>query len=178
MDQKEPKMDEYFLSLFLKNHRRIYGFIASLVPNASDAEDLMQETLMVMWRRLGEFKPGTNFAAWGIAIAHRKILKYRASRPNKRLIFSEEAMQQIMVRDEKLSHKASDYMSALQNCLEKLKEQDRQVVSLRYEKELPVKRMTQVLGGSLDSTYKKLSRIHLLLQSCVRKTVVAWETHP
>lgn len=176
MDNK-PEIDEYFLSLFLKNHRRIYGFIASLVPNANDAEDLMQETLMVMWRRLDEFKPGTNFAAWGIAIAHRKILKYRASRP-KSLVFSEEAVRQIMVRDERLSQRAGDYMSALQSCLDRLKEEDRNVVKLRYEKELPVKRMTQMLGGSLDSTYKKLARIHLLLQSCVRKTVVAWETHP
>lgn len=178
MDLNHEEIEEYFLSLFLKNHRRIYGFIASLVPNANDAEDLMQETLMVMWRRLSEFKPDTNFAAWGIAIAQRKIMKYRASRPKKSLMFSEEAMQEIMIRDEKLSHKSADYMVALQRCLDKLKAEDRQVVRLRYENELPVKRMTDMLGGSLDNTYKKLARIHHLLQSCIRKTIVVWETHP
>jgi RNA polymerase sigma-70 factor (ECF subfamily) len=178
MNLNESEDKEYFLSLFLKNHRRIYGFIASLVPNANDAEDLMQETLMVMWRRMSEFKPDTNFAAWGIAIAYRKIMKYRASRPNKALMFSEEAMQEIILRDEKLSHKSNDYMAALQRCLEKLKAEDRQVVRLRYENEIPVKRMTDILGGTLDNTYKKLARIHHLLQGCIRKTVVAWETHP
>jgi RNA polymerase sigma-70 factor, ECF subfamily len=177
MDNK-PETDEYFLSLFLKNHRRIYGFIASLVPNANDAEDLMQETLMVMWRRLDEFTPGTNFAAWGIAIAYRKILKYRSSRPSKALMFSEEAMREIILREEKLSNKANDYMSALQRCLEKLKEQDRDVIRLRYEKEMPIKTISAQMGGSLDNTYKKLARIHLLLQSCIQKTVVAWESHP
>lgn len=178
MNLNEYEMDEYFLSLFLKNHRRIYGFIASLVPNANDAEDLMQETLMVMWRRLDEFKRDTNFAAWGIAIAQRKIMKYRASRPNKALMFSDQALQEIIIRDEKLSQKSGDYMAALQRCLEKLKAEDRHVVSLRYEKEMPVKRMADMLGGSLDTIYKRLARIHTLLQSCIQKTVIAWETHP
>jgi RNA polymerase sigma-70 factor (ECF subfamily) len=170
--------NEQFLSLFMRNQKRIYGFIASLVPNAVDSDDLMQETMMVMWHRFDEFQIGTDFAAWGMAIARRKIMKYRASRAGKSLLFSEEAIQSIMQCDENLGGKTSDYMVALQQCLNKLENKDRQVIRLRYEEETSTQKLADVIGTTMANVYKILSRIHLLLGRCVSKTVVAWENHP
>ena len=169
--------NEQFLSLFIRNQKRIYGFIASLVPNAVDSDDLMQETMMVMWNHFEEFKIGTDFAAWGMAIARRKIMKYRSARAGK-LMFSEEAVQNIMQCDEYLSGKTNDYMTALQQCLNKLETKDRQVIRLRYEQEVTTRNLANAIGTTIDNVYKILSRVHLLLQRCVSKTIVAWETHP
>ncbi|HOK96220.1 MAG TPA: sigma-70 family RNA polymerase sigma factor, partial [Anaerohalosphaeraceae bacterium] len=87
---------EQFLSLFAKNQKRIYGFITVLVPQAVDADDLMQETMLVMWRRFNEFKMGTDFAAWGISVARRIVLKFYSERKNKALLFDDETMQAIL----------------------------------------------------------------------------------
>lgn len=35
------------MKLFLQSERRVLGFILSLVPNLSDAEDLLQETFSI-----------------------------------------------------------------------------------------------------------------------------------
>ena len=69
--------EEQFMRLFLQSERRILGFILSLVPNLSDAEDLMQETCSIMWSKIDQFEPGTDFTAWGISIARYRVLTYR-----------------------------------------------------------------------------------------------------
>ena len=38
-----------FLRLFLQNQRRLYAYILTLLPNRADADDVLQETSLVMW---------------------------------------------------------------------------------------------------------------------------------
>ena len=57
--------NEQLVGLLLRHHRRIYGFILALVPNLSDADDLMQETAFVMCRRFHEFQAGLQFYRLG-----------------------------------------------------------------------------------------------------------------
>jgi RNA polymerase sigma-70 factor (ECF subfamily) len=59
-----PTNDEHdFGRLFVRYQSRIYGFIRSLVVHRDDAEDLLQETASVLWRKFGEFRPGSDFLA-------------------------------------------------------------------------------------------------------------------
>jgi RNA polymerase sigma-70 factor, ECF subfamily len=175
MNNSSP--NEQFLVLFIRNQKRIYGLIASLVPNALDADDIMQETLMVMWRRFDEFQEGTDFAAWGMAIARKKIMKYRSSRQGKALMFSDEAVEEIAARNEKFNIKTNDYATALQQCLNKLEEPDRRIIQMRYEREMPIKQLADSIGRKMDNMYKILARIHNVLQSCIHRTMVTWERH-
>jgi len=70
----ESERYKEFLRLLMANQHRIFGFIFALVPDMEAAEDLQQETMLVMWEKYREFKPGTNFAAWGIQIARNKCI--------------------------------------------------------------------------------------------------------
>jgi RNA polymerase sigma-70 factor (ECF subfamily) len=178
LGKMSDEKNEQFLSLFIKNQKRIYGFIASLVPNAVDTDDLMQETMMVMWRRFDEFRIGTDFAAWGIAIARKKIMKYRSSRVGTTMLFSKETIENILRCDQNLSGKTNDYMVALQQCLNKLEQKDRNIIRLRYENETSVKKLADIIGTTMDNAYKILSRIHAMLLRCVRRTIITWEAHP
>ena len=69
MPDEDPNIDVAqegrFMRLFLQSERRILGFILSLVPYVADAEDLLQETCAIMWSKINEFEPGTDFTAWG-----------------------------------------------------------------------------------------------------------------
>ena len=49
--------DPSFVALFVKNQRRIYGYILTLVPDCNEADDLFQQTSMVLWEKSGEFRP-------------------------------------------------------------------------------------------------------------------------
>src|SRR5262245_8265994 len=82
--------EEQFLQLFLANERRIYAFILALVPVWSDADDLLQETSAVLWRKLDEFQPGSDFVAWALKIARFEVLNYRKRQSRDRGLFSDQ----------------------------------------------------------------------------------------
>ena len=89
------KRTEVFLSLLMANQRRINSYILSLVPNFSDADDIMQETITVMWRKFEGFEIGTDFAGWGLKVAYYCILNYRKNKGKDKLVFSDTIFRQI-----------------------------------------------------------------------------------
>ena len=60
-----PKIDvEEFVGLLMGSQQRVFSYILTLLPNVADAQDVLQETSIVLWRRLAEYEPGTDFTAW------------------------------------------------------------------------------------------------------------------
>jgi len=49
--------------------RNLYGFILSLVANRSDAEDVLQETNLILCQKSKEYNPQGNFRSWAFNIA-------------------------------------------------------------------------------------------------------------
>ena len=164
-----------FLRHFMTEERRIYNFILSLVGNYNDADDLMQETAVVMLDRFDEFERGSNFAAWGMRVARYKILNFRKRQGKKFRLFSSEAFEKILAQSEILVEHDDDRIRALQDCLLKLKENDRRLISMRYEHATTTKEVAERTGRSVEGLYQSLARIHRLLLNCIRRTVAAWE---
>ncbi len=53
-DQRSPASKD-FIRLLLANERRIYAFILSMLPDLTDAEDVLQETSLVLWEKLDQY---------------------------------------------------------------------------------------------------------------------------
>lgn len=124
---------QLFLRLYRANERRIYGFILTLVPDWSQADDLMQEAVEVMWSKFDQFEPGTDFISWALRIARYRVLNYYKKKRTQRLRFSSEVIKDIDDRVVSATNKMDDYREALYQCLKKLSTRDRQIVYLRYE---------------------------------------------
>jgi RNA polymerase sigma-70 factor (ECF subfamily) len=174
-DSRRYSQDGGFLRLFMADERRIYNFILSLVGNYNDADDLMQETAVVMLNRFDEFEPGSNFAAWGMRVARYKIMNFRKRQGNKLRLFSSETFEKILAHSEAVIERDDDRMRALQNCLLKLNEGDRRLISMRYERETTTKEVAERIGRSVEGLYQTLARIHRLLLQCIHRTLAAWE---
>jgi RNA polymerase sigma-70 factor (ECF subfamily) len=163
-----------FLQLLMANHKRIYAFILGMVPNYQDAEDLFQETILVMWSKFDQFQQGTSFASWGATVAKYQILNARRKKTIKNLQFSPHIQKMIMEKSESFSEQVDARMQALRYCIGKLNSRDYELVKMRYEKEQDVKDIAVGLGRSMQSIYKRLARIHDVLLQCVRRTL-GWE---
>src|SRR2546430_12593207 len=59
--------------LMTRHQRQIFSYIYVLVPNRSDAEDLLQETSLVICEKFHEFREGTDFVAWACQIAYWRV---------------------------------------------------------------------------------------------------------
>ncbi len=161
---------EQFLDLLMANQHRIYAYILSRVPRLADADDLMQETTTLMWRKYEQFTPGTDFVAWGNAIAHFRILKYLEARP-AHCPLDPDTAEAVGNDSDKMIQELHDRLVALKTCIEKLKENDRYLVQMRYEQDVTVKNIAERFGKSVQGIYQALSRIHEMLMRCVRRTL-------
>lgn len=170
-NERENSKKDDFISLLLSNQRRIFTYILFFVPNRSDAEDLMQETASWMWKNFDEYKPGTNFGAWGVQVARYKILKLKQRTFNSRLKFEGDLIELIDAKSEAALEGASTKISALRKCLTDLNDQDRRLIFLRYEKGLATKQLAELVGRPVHGLYKSMARIHKMLLNCVRHTL-------
>ena len=64
------------------------AYIFALITHSQDADDVLQEAKVRMWRAFGQFQSGTNFAAWSRKVAFHQVLSYRKRRKRDRLEFS------------------------------------------------------------------------------------------
>ncbi len=167
---------EQFLRLIMANQSRIYAFIVTMQPNLTDADDIMQETITVMWRKFASFKPGTNFVSWGIRIAHYEILEFRKKASKRQTHFRDEVNQAIL-EQAKIVHEKEDnkYLEALRFCLGKLGERERWMIQMRYDQNATHKIVADRIGLSVRSVCKMMAKIHDMLLRCVRRTLLAEE---
>ena len=169
MESRGTNRNEMFIELFTLHQWNIYGFIRTFVPNQADAEDLLQETSLLMWRKFGEFELGTDFAAWGCRIAHYRVLNFFKKRRQSPLCFDEGLIAQLAdVRSARVGIHSAD-QAALGDCIEKLSELDRELLKLCYTKQRSIKTVAEQLQRPVGSVYTSLHRIRQWLFNCVRK---------
>ena len=166
--------EDQFVRLLLTNEKRIYAFILTLVPNRTDAEDIMQEAASLMWRKYKEADSIADFAAWGIRIAHYKVLEFRKKQYKKKQIqFNNEIFEEIVGGALSVNDDLDVRLEALRNCLAKLDKRSLQLVKMRHEQNATARSIADRIGISMASVYKILPKIHDVLLRCVRRTLVA-----
>jgi len=170
-NHESPRIEQ-FLRLMTASHDRIYAFILSIVPNWTDADDLMQETIMVMWRKFDKYKPGTSFVSWGMQIAKYEIINFCKKRGKRREWSRDDVNQCIMDQAESVNVEINERLNALKLCISKLDQYSRKLVKLRYEQNVTVKNIADVYGKTVQSMYKALGKIHDVLMRCIRKTML------
>ena len=177
VESTDPRTDEpseldrdEFARLFSRTARRIYGFIMTLVFNHHDAEEVFQNTSVVLWNKFGEFQPGSNFFAWASRIAYFEVLSLMKQRRRSRT-FSDEALELLANEATVVSEQSSDRYEALEECMGRLTSADRALVQERYHYQRPPKQIASMQSRSIHSVYRALSRIHNVLLECVQRNL-------
>jgi RNA polymerase sigma-70 factor (ECF subfamily) len=161
---------ELISQLMASHQQRLTGYIRSLVPDRADAEDVLQEVNLFIWRHGDEFEPGSNFAAWVFRIARYHVLDFRKRRVAK-IRFSDAVVQQLAESAAEGTNFGSSRLHALEQCLQKLPEKDQTLVRLRYEPDATTLSVAERSGRSLKGVYNSLNRIRTVLLECIQRTL-------
>lgn len=168
-DRDEPTgRHEEFVQLFSRDSWRLYRFILSAVLNHNDAEDILQNTSVVLWNKFDTFQPSTNFLAWACRIAEFEVFRYRRQKRSQSKLLSDETVQMLARHALTSASSADARQSALVHCLEKLGQQDRELIRLRYHDQMPTSEIAAQRSRSIYSIYRALGRIHAALLRCVQ----------
>ncbi len=169
---REGKVGE-FVTLLTAQQARIYAYILSLAPNFNDADDILQDTTKLMWEKFDDFVLGTDFLAWGKKIAYYQIMDYyRNKRKNDMFCYDENLIGKLDQNSKTLSDSPRDYQAYLNDCLKKLKQQDRTLLKLRYFENHKAQELASRFSCSVQYIYRNISRIHQLLLACIKKQVI------
>ena len=64
-----------FRDLYLRYHRRLARFLARLTREREDAEEVINDTLWIVWQRAADFRGASRVSTWIMGIAYRRALK-------------------------------------------------------------------------------------------------------
>ena len=170
-----PDRTEEFVSLQMRHQQRILSFILTLVPEWADAEDILQETGLVLWQKFADFETGSDFVRWANQVAYFEVLKFRKRRAADRLEFSEQTLDKVRATAVAMSGPLQDERDALQTCLGKLSPVDRDLVDRCYGDRGTVKSVALEVDRPVGAVYKSLQRIRGKLLNCVRRVLSAEE---
>jgi RNA polymerase sigma-70 factor, ECF subfamily len=167
-----------FVELLTQYRSPLFGYIYALVRRLHDAEDLYQDTAMVMWSKFQEYEPGTNFMGWACTIARFRVANFLKGERRRCRYFSHALQEELAALQAKIqAEQAGLQQEALIDCVKGLSEADRQLVDLCYSTERSFREIAEQLGRSPQSVYDALSRIRRVLLECIDRTV-ARQGHP
>ena len=163
--------EEQFVHLLSTHKRQLFGYIFALVHSIADAEDVFQQTSLVLWEKFDEFEPGSDFAAWATSIARYKAIDFLRSLRRQRACFSPALLDQLAMQVTTRSELAEARATALESCRQKLSADDRQTLRACYATGVKIKQVAATLNRPVGSVYDSLSRIRQALLKCIERTL-------
>ncbi len=154
------------VALLATNQRRIFAYIHTLVPDPHAAEDLLQETCLVISEKFHEFVPGTDFVAWAFQVAWWQVRAARQRFARSRVVFDDGVLEAVAATARTMTADLDGRREALESCMRRLPPRDRDLLLSRYEPG-GVKEAARRSGRSMAAAYKALARIRKMLFDCV-----------
>jgi RNA polymerase sigma-70 factor, ECF subfamily len=164
----KPSPHDQFIDLLLRHQAQVFGYIFAAVQNLHDAEELYQETSLVLWRKFSDYRPDTDFARWACKTAKYKILHFQHDRRRSTICFSDEVLANLAdVQVSKNSESSQHHQEILAECVNELSPADQQIVDLCYGGQDSIKKVAEKLKRSPQTLYNAVSRIRGALFDCI-----------
>ena len=165
-------------TLMARYQHRIYRYLLRLVRQPADAEDLFQQTWIRVAEKIRSFDTSRNFDAWLFALARNLALDHlRRRRPSS----LEESLRGDSREDTMVSRLPSadpgpfeqllarERAGRLAVALENLPLSYREVLTLRFEEEMKIEEIAQVLATPVATVksrlYRSLAQLRQILEA-------------
>ena len=163
--------DDQFIERYVECQSGLYRFIATLVPNRADAEELFQEASLTAWKIRDRFDCQREMSPWLCGIARNLVAAHYRKQTSLAVTLDPDVVerlgQQQMDEDAVLRERAR----ALNQCLEKLPVRQRDLVRQYYYSDQTVQSFSQAQGLSAEAVYKMMQRVRMTLFECINQTL-------
>lgn len=166
-----PPSAEY-LGHVTRAQRSLYAFILTLVRQPADAEDVLQETNVVLWQKAAEFDTTRDFMPWALRIAQLQAMAHAKRQRRVPLAFDESLLAQLAEEAIAEAGELDPRRHALAGCLQKLPERQRELIARRYEPGSSVNEIACQRGTTPKAISESLRRIRRALLECIQRTLI------
>ncbi|WP_264521124.1 RNA polymerase sigma factor [Flavobacterium sp. N1994] len=153
-----PKTQNVAFQKLLRDYQRpLYHHIRNIVLNHDDADDVLQNTFVKVFRYLKDFKGDSKLFSWMYRIATNEAITF-INQKAKRNGTTSEALQSRIVDNLKadIYFDGNEIQLKLQKAVALLPEKQQLVFKMKYYEELKYEEMSEILGtsvGALKASY-------------------------
>ena len=162
-----------FEELYRSYHPRLSRFLSTLLRKPETVEEVLNDTLMAVWRRADAYSGASKLSTWIFAIAYRKALKARArlDEPvedrDAELRPSDEASA-----EQQLGH--SQVRAVLIEAMDTLSVDHRTVVDLTYFHEIGYKDIAEIMACPVDTVKTRMFHARRNLKTALAGRLTDW----
>jgi len=161
-----------FDSLVRRNLNAIYAYLVRFIGDENDAEDVLQEVFVKVWKNLRRYRKGESFKVWIFAIARNAAID--RMRKRKEFVFSSfnndeggnsitDTLSDMAPLPEELLMR-KDSSEVLEKALLLLKPNYREVLLLHYHEELTFSEIGKIVGRPLNTVKSQYRRALTVLR--------------
>ncbi len=166
--QRAMKGDaQAFGELYEQNLKQIYRYIFYRIGNATEAEDLTEQSFLKAWEAMGRYREqGVPFSAWLFRLAHNLMIDYhRTKHEAASLDDAIDAEDKQPAPDEIVSARLD--VGTLQRAIVKLTPEQQQVIILRFVQGLSHGDVAVIMGKNVGAIrglqHRALAALHELV---------------
>ncbi|MBA3484336.1 MAG: sigma-70 family RNA polymerase sigma factor [Pirellulales bacterium] len=169
MSEAIPPKALDFVELMTEFQGRLFGYVMTLTGDPDAANDILQETNVVLWKQSQQFELGTNFKAWAFRIAHFQFMAYRQRRLREKVLYSDDLLATLAAEYKELDEQHDQRADALEQCLALIAPRSRDAIRMRYADGLPLTALAAKLNRTSNAVSQLLFRARCWLLECVRR---------
>jgi RNA polymerase sigma-70 factor (ECF subfamily) len=149
----------------------LHAFLSSVVWNIADADEVLQDTNLALWRKVDEYDPSRPFLPWAIGFAQMQVKSWLKRRERVPLVFDDAIIDRLATQAAADSPRLDAIRRALADCVEKLSPEQRELIVIRYEPEARVGEIAENRSVTPKALSETLRRIRAKLLACIDKTL-------
>lgn len=161
---------EAFSQLYEKTHAKLFGVISRIIFKRDLAEDILQETYLRIWRKAGQYRGEFGAAmSWLSVIARNAALDARRRGAEKISEHSAPPLEDMISEDKDALSLAeqSDTLKQLNDCLNELAQERREMVLLAYYRGWSREELSTQYNKPVSSIKTLLRRSLINLKGCL-----------
>ncbi len=155
--KEEATKESAYTRIIKKYQEKLYWHIRRMVVDHDDANDVLQNMFIKVWKNLGNFREDSQLYTWMYRIATNESLTFleqQKRRSSSSLSDDDGYLSNKLVADKDFDGKKLEWK--LQLAIQQLPEKQKAVFNLRYFEEMPYEEMSRVLEtseGALKASY-------------------------
>lgn len=158
-----------FLKVHMAHQRALFSYLLAAVRDPQNAEDLLQQVTLVLWKKFETYRPEIHYLAWAFGIARREVADFFRSRGRQERPLPLEILDSVAPELER--EELSAETRALSDCIEKLPDPLRELLRLRYQEGQSLKQLSESLGQTLSAINMRIVRVRRSLLDCTQRAL-------
>ncbi len=169
---------EAFMAITRLYQKKVYLLAYSYLRNNEDALDIVQETFLRLYQKVGMFRSEKNFQTWLLQIAKNLCIDYyRKNYGRSQDLRSDKDVEEVNVpvQNDQHSHSFSDVKRVFAECLDRLTDKQRLIFVMKHYNNFEYKEIAQILRISVGTVkslhFKAAQNLRALMTPYMREQI-------